>query len=171
MTEKEARERFIDSWGTMGALWGINASVARVHALLLLTDGPLSLDEIARHLAISRGNASMSLKELKTWGIIRLVKAPGDRQDYYVTEPDAWRIFFLIARGRKRREFDPLLGVVNETLTAMPKGAGAVPGRIRQLQDLLQTLDWLGEAALANEDRCRTALAMMSKLLGAKKKG
>lgn len=170
MMEKETQDRFIDSWGSMGQLWGINISVARVHALLLLSDSPVSLDEIAKTLGISRGNASMSLKELKNWGIIRLVKEPGDRQDYYVTEPDVWKIFFLIMRGRKRREFDPLLDAVNETIASMPKSSGPVNTRIRQLHDLLQTLDWVGEAALANEDRARTTMTMLSKLLGVKKK-
>ncbi|HEX9399435.1 MAG TPA: MarR family transcriptional regulator, partial [Anaeromyxobacter sp.] len=98
---------FVEAWGAMGSLWGINRSVARVHALLMASEEPISLEEIAERLQISKGNASMSLRELRTFGVVRQVEAPGDRRDFYVTEPDVWTMFFRILRERKRREFDP----------------------------------------------------------------
>ena len=94
----ESARQFVEARGAMGALWGINRSVARVHALLMATEGPLSLDEIAEQLQISKGNASMSLRELRTFGVVRQVEAPGDRRDFYVTEPDVWTMFFRILR-------------------------------------------------------------------------
>ena len=105
-------QRFVEAWGAMGSLWGINRSVARVHALLMASDGPISLDEIAERLQISKGNASMSLRELRTFGVVRQVEVPGDRRDFYVTEPDVWTMFFRILKERKRREFDPAIDAI-----------------------------------------------------------
>jgi DNA-binding transcriptional regulator GbsR (MarR family) len=91
----------------MGSVWGVNTSTARVHALLMASDESLSLDDIASRLQISRGNASMCLKDLRNWGVVRLAKVPGDRRDYYVSEPDVWKMSFAIARERKRRPYAP----------------------------------------------------------------
>jgi len=91
---KDVADKFIDSWGEMGSLWGLNSSMARVHALLIVSEEPRSLDDIADRLKISRGNASMCLKELRAWGVIRRVKIAGDRRDFYVTVPDIWKMFF-----------------------------------------------------------------------------
>ena len=154
---------FIESWGRMGSVWGINNSVARVHALLLVTENPLSLDDIANSLKISRGNASMSLRELKNWGIIKLLKEPGDRQDYYVTESDIWKIFIAISKGRKRREFDPVHEVVRETLGHLKKdSSGAVKKRLTELNDLMATLNAIGERFLQDEDKAKYILAFLS---------
>ena len=112
----ETVQRFVEAWGAMGSLWGINRSVARVHALLMASEEPLSLDEIADRLLISKGNASMSLRELRTFGVVRQVEVAGDRRDFYVTEPDVWTMFFRILRERKRREFDPALDAIHRLL-------------------------------------------------------
>src|SRR5512146_1280447 len=125
-------QQFVEAWGSMGALWGINRSVARVHALLMATDAPLSLDDIAEQLQISKGNASMSLRELRNFGVVRQVEAPGDRRDFYVTEPDVWTMFFRILRERKRREFDPALEAIHRLL-AQPGAKGQVLGRLEQM--------------------------------------
>ena len=164
-------EKFIDSWGMMGTVWGENASIARVHALLIANEEKLSLDEIARSLGISRGNASMCLKELRSWGVVRLIKEAGNRQDYYVTEPDMWRIFIDIVKERKRREFDPTLKVVRETIKNMDKSTGEmVKFRLREMEKLLMTLNMLGEIFLADEDKARSILAFASKFSKEKKK-
>lgn len=154
------RDRFIELWGQMGSLWGLNPSLARIHALLLLADRPASLDAVARELAISRGNASMCLKELRRWGVVRRVKKPGERKDYYLSEPDVWKMFFAIARERKRREFDPLLEALADLLgPGGGKPAGAAGQRMRQMQELLGVLDAAAGAMLSREREARAMLA------------
>src|SRR5512146_713684 len=128
----DALAKFIDAWGAMGSLWGINRSVARVHALLMASEEPVSLDEIAERLQISKGNASMSLRELRTFGVVRQVEVPGDRRDFYVTEPDVWSRVFRILKERKRREFDPALEAIHRLLE-QPGAKGQVLGRLEQM--------------------------------------
>src|SRR5262245_38782926 len=103
----DALRAFVDAWGSLGDLFGFSPSTARVSALLLVSSQPLSLGEIAERLGISRGNASMCLKDLRTWGVVRLSAQSGDRRDFYEAEADLWRMFLTIARERKRREFEP----------------------------------------------------------------
>jgi DNA-binding transcriptional regulator GbsR (MarR family) len=159
----ESQERFVDAWGAMGALWGINRSVARVHALLMGSEGPVSLDEIAERLSISKGNASMSLRELRGWGVIRPAQVPGDRRDFYVTEPDVWVMFFRILQERKRREFDPALQAV-QGLLGEAGASGAVRERLEQMTELLTTLEGLAGRFLKDPSTSRTALSLVSKL-------
>ncbi len=167
----EALSKFIESWGLMGSIWGINPSVARVHALLIASDEPVSLDVIANSLKISRGNASMSLRDLRNWGIVKLVKEPGDRQDYYVTVPDIWKIFIAITKERKRREFDPTLEVVRETLSNLHKGSPrAVKKRLEDMEKLLATFDMIGNKFLVDENKAKYVLSFLSKFSGVKKK-
>lgn len=155
--------QFVEAWGAMGALWGINRSVARVHALLMATEGPLSLDEIAETLRISKGNASMSLRELRTFGVVRQVEAPGDRRDFYVTEPDVWTMFFRIMKERKRREFDPALDAIHQLLE-QPSAKGEVLGRLQQMSDLLTTVESLANRFLKDPASSRAALSFMADL-------
>jgi DNA-binding transcriptional regulator GbsR (MarR family) len=155
----------------MGSLWGINRSVARVHALLMANEEPLSLEEIADQLQISKGNASMSLRELRTFGVVRQVEIPGDRRDFYVTEPDVWTMFFRILRERKRREFDPALEAINRLVEA-PGASGEVRGRLEQMADLLTTMDGVANRFLKDPESSRSALAFVAGLpLGSAKKG
>lgn len=161
--DKEIIDKFIESWGRMGAVWGINTSTARVHALLIVAEEPLSLDDIAKQLKISRGNASMCLRELRNWTIVKLVKKPGDRQDYYETESDIWKIFIAIAKERKRREFDPVLDVVKDTLLHLQKNSlGNVKSRLEQMGELLTILNVIAERFLADEDKARYVLSFLS---------
>ncbi len=152
---------FVEAWGAMGSLWGINRSVARVHALLMASDGPISLDEIADRLRISKGNASMSLRELRTFGVVRQVEAPGDRRDFYVTEPDVWTMFFRILKERKRREFDPAVEAIRG-LVERAGAAGEVKARLEQMADLLETADGVMGRFLKDPQSSRAALAFMS---------
>ena len=166
MTSKtQAIDKFIESWGVMGSVWGINTSTARVHALLMISRGPLSLDDIAKRLGISRGNASMCLKELRSWRVIRLIKEPGDRRDYYVSESDVRKMFFAIARERKRREFDPLLEVVATTLHSLwERGDGRedeVQRRLKQMEELLMMLKVIAERFLGDEEMAESVLPLL----------
>jgi DNA-binding transcriptional regulator GbsR (MarR family) len=163
-------QRFVEAWGAMGSLWGINRSVARVHALLMASEAPVSLDELAERLQISKGNASMSLRELRTFGVVRQVEVPGDRRDFYVTEPDVWTMFFRILRERKRREFDPAVEAIRELLDA-PGARGAVRGRLEQMAELLDTMDGVAGRFLSDPKSSRSALAFVAGLpLGSAKK-
>ncbi|HSN14013.1 MAG TPA: MarR family transcriptional regulator [Anaeromyxobacteraceae bacterium] len=156
-------QQFVEAWGAMGALWGVNRSVARVHALLMATEDPLSLDEIAERLQISKGNASMSLRELRTFGVVRQVEAPGDRRDFYVTEPDVWTMFFRILKERKRREFDPALEAIHRLLE-QPGAKGEVLGRLKQMSDLLTTAEGVVNRFLKDPATSKAALAFVSGL-------
>ncbi len=167
----ETVQRFVEAWGAMGSLWGINRSVARVHALLMANEEPLGLDDIADQLQISKGNASMSLRELRTFGVVRQVEVPGDRRDFYVTEPDVWTMFFRILRERKRREFDPALEAIHRLVEA-PGASGDVRGRLEQMADLLTTMDGVANRFLKDPESSRSTLAFVAGLpLGNAKKG
>lgn len=156
-------QQFVEAWGAMGALWGINRSVARVHALLMATEGPLSLDEIAEKLQISKGNASMSLRELRTFGVVRQVEVPADRRDFYVTEPDVWTMFFRILKERKRREFDPALEAIRGLL-AQPGAKGQVLGRLSQMAELLTTVEGVVNRFLVDPASSKAALGFVAGL-------
>jgi len=156
-------QQFVEAWGAMGALWGINRSVARVHALLMATEGHLSLEEIAEGLQISKGNASMSLRELRNFGVVRQVEVPGDRRDFYVTEPDVWTMFFRILKERKRREFDPALEAIHRLLE-QPGAKGEVLGRLQQMSELLTTVEGVTNRFLKDPASSRTTLAFVAGL-------
>ncbi|WP_242337448.1 MULTISPECIES: GbsR/MarR family transcriptional regulator [Anaeromyxobacter] len=157
----ETVQRFVEAWGAMGSLWGINRSVARVHALLMATEEPLALEEIAERLQISKGNASMSLRELRTFGVVRQVEVAGERRDFYVTEPDVWLMFFRILKERKRREFDPALEAIHALVDA-PGATGAVRGRLEQMADLLTTVEGVVNRFLQDPQSSRSALAFIA---------
>jgi len=109
-----AQDKFITRWGEMGQTWGINRTMAEIHALLYITGQPLCTDDVMERLNISRGNASMSLRALCNWGIIRRVHSRGDRREYFESLGDVWEMFSLIAAERKRREMDPVLETIKQ---------------------------------------------------------
>lgn len=161
--DAEAKQQFIESWGVMGVAWGINRSMARIHALLMLEHQPISLDDIADTLAISRGNASMSLQKLRDWGVARRVPVTNDRRDFYTTEPDVWAMFFAIARERKRREFDPAVGTVRDAIENLGDDTPAeVRQRLVQMGSLLGTGEQVLERFLANPNASRALLAFIA---------
>ena len=105
-------ERYVVHWGEMGARWGVNRSVAQIHALLYLSARPLTAEEIADTLSIARSNVSTSLKELQGWGLANMVHVLGDRRDHFETEKDVWKIALTIIEQRKQREIDPTMGTL-----------------------------------------------------------
>jgi DNA-binding transcriptional regulator GbsR (MarR family) len=107
-----ARDEFVTQWGAMGSAWGINRTMAQIHALLLVSNRPLSTDEIMEDLRISRGNANMNLRDLAGWGLIRSVIRKGERKEYFEAEKDVWKMFCTIVRERKRREIRPAINVL-----------------------------------------------------------
>lgn len=105
----EAKKQFIQTWARLGAEWGINRTMAQVHALLLATEKPLSTDEVMEALSISRGNANMNLRELMNWNLVYRELVAGERKEFFRAEKDIWEVAKRIARERKRREIEPLL--------------------------------------------------------------
>ena len=132
------QQKFILHWGEMGARWGINRTVAQVHALLFLSPKPLNAEEIAGTLGVARSNVSTSLRDLQAWGIVRVVHVLGDRRDYFESMKDVWEMFRIIVDERKKREADPVLTMLREA-TAEAKKPGAADAYTRErLADMLQ---------------------------------
>jgi DNA-binding transcriptional regulator GbsR (MarR family) len=110
----EAKERFIESWGKLGSEWGINRTMAQIHALLMLTPEALTTEEIMESLSISRGNANMTLRELMSWGLIEKQHKAGERKEYFFANKDTWYIARQVAKERRKRELDPIIKVLDE---------------------------------------------------------
>ena len=111
---RTVQDLFIRRWGEMGQVWGINRTMAEIHALLYIVGQPLCTDDVMERLHISRGNASMSLRALCDWGIVRRLHKRGERREYFESLGDVWEMFSLIAAERKRREMDPVLETIKQ---------------------------------------------------------
>lgn len=110
--------QFVLHWGEMGARWGVNRTVAQIHALLYVSEQALTAEAIAETLSVARSNVSVSLRELQAWGLVRVVHVLGDRRDHFQTTKDVWEMFQIIVEGRKRREVDPIREVLRELMNA-----------------------------------------------------
>lgn len=139
MTISTTEQKFILHWGEMGTRWGINRTVAQVHALLYLSPKPLHAEQIASTLSVARSNVSTSLRELQGWGIVRVVHVLGDRRDHFESVKDVWEIFRIIAEERKRREIDPTVRVVRECAAEAKKPGTSAYTRER-LEEMLHFL-------------------------------
>lgn len=144
----EHAQKFVLHWGEMGSRWGVNRSVAQIHALLFYAGRPLAADEIAATLDIARSNVSTSIKELQNWNLIRAVHLMGDRREHYDTSQDVWVLFRTVVAERKQREFDPTIKALQATL-AHPdftsEDAGAQQ-RVKETLALMETLSvWADE--------------------------
>lgn len=146
-------ERFVVHWGEMGTRWGINRTVAQIHALLYISPKPLNAEEIAETLGVARSNVSNSLRELQNWGLAKVVHVLGDRRDHFDTLRDVWAMFQIITRERKRREVDPILHTLREALAEKPTDENdkQAQQRMQSLLDFFETTsacyDQLGELA------------------------
>ncbi len=136
-------QRFILHWGEMGTRWGLNRTVAQIHALLYLSPKPLNAEEISEILGVSRSNVSTSLKELQSWGVVRVVHIPGDRRDYYETISDVWEMFKIILSERKRRELDPTLALLRSSVTEIEESPidKRVKERVLEIADFFESID------------------------------
>jgi DNA-binding transcriptional regulator GbsR (MarR family) len=132
------QQRFVLTWGEMGARWGINRTVAQIHALLFLAEQPLDAETIAATLGVARSNVSTSLRELQGWGIVRVTHVLGDRRDRFESLKDVWEMFRIIVDERKKREIDPVLGMLRETVADAKKPGAADPQTRERLADMLQ---------------------------------
>jgi DNA-binding transcriptional regulator GbsR (MarR family) len=136
----QTEQRFVLHWGEMGTRWGINRTVAQVHALLFVSPKPLHAEEIASTLSVARSNVSNSLRELQGWGIVRVAHVMGDRRDHFESVKDVCEIFRIVAEERKRREIDPTLRVLQECVEEL-KGSGPASAYTRErLEEMLEFL-------------------------------
>src|SRR5262247_2071945 len=136
-------ERFVLQWGDMGSEWGVNRSVSQIHALLYLSDRPLTAEEIADLLSLARSNVSTSIKELLSWNLIRRVPIRGDRRDHFEAETDIWEMFLRIAAGRKEREIDPAVAVLKACTADAERDAAVSAVARARLKDMLGFIEMM----------------------------
>jgi DNA-binding transcriptional regulator GbsR (MarR family) len=143
---QRAQDQFIREWGRMSSSWGINRTMAQIHGLLFISGVPLEVNEIMDRLQISRGNASMNLRELMDWDVVRRFRQPGDRKDTYLSETDPYQMFVKIVKERKRREIDPTNDAIREVLAKLPEndtgeGVQALRSRLEALLEIFDLID------------------------------
>jgi DNA-binding transcriptional regulator GbsR (MarR family) len=138
---EEVRDDFVAQWGAFGSHWGINRTMAQIHALLMISTKSLSTDEVMDSLGISRGNAHTNLKELVGWGLLRIIVRRGERKEFFEAEKDVWKIFTIILRERQRREIDPALELLRDchrdTEDLQGADAEAFRNQIRELEQFV----------------------------------
>ena len=160
-------QKFILHWGEMGTRWGINRTVAQVHALLFLSEKPLPADDIAKTLGVARSNISTSLRELQNWGIVRVVHVIGDRRDHFESLKDVFAMFRVIARERKRREIEPTLRVLRDCVAEAGKPKAAAPYTRERLADLVNFFE-IATTAYEQMEKLPTSAVLKLARLGNK---
>ena len=164
-----AQDQFILEWGRMSSSWGINRTMAQIHALLFTSQEPMTVDEIMERLLISRGNASMSLRDLMDWGIVRRFRRPGERRDTYTSDPNAWQMFGRVIRERKRRELDPTARAIRDCIAMVPAEEDPSSMEFRKrLEGLLEFFDLID---LVYKQAFSTDQAFMEAVESVKKQG
>jgi DNA-binding transcriptional regulator GbsR (MarR family) len=136
-------QRYIVHWGEMGSRWGMNRSVAQIHALLFLAEQPLHADEIGETLGIARSNVSTGLRELQAWNLVHVTHVLGDRRDFFAAQHDTWEVIRSIIEGRKRREIDPTLQALRECVAQLERDDGTprvVRERIQSQLEFMETM-------------------------------
>lgn len=147
---------FVLHFGEMGSRWGINRTVGQIYALLFLSDRPLPADEIASQLGFSRSNVSMGLKELENWRLIKLQHLPGDRREHFTTPDDVWAIVRILAEERRKREVDPTLTLLRDTLMQTPRSDAErhAHKRMESLHDVISLLTgWMDDVQKLPDER------------------
>src|SRR6201984_2913101 len=141
----EARDQFVSQWGVIGSAWGVNRTMAQIHALLITAPAALSTDDIIQDLKISRGNAHSSLRCLVSWGLSRSVVRKGERKEFFEAEKDVWRMFCIVIRERRRRELRPAMEVLKECSARTKRLRGVEPAafnkQLKALGDFLELAD------------------------------
>ena len=175
---RTAQDRFIEFWGEMGTRWGVQRSVAEVHALLFIAGEPLPAEEIMERLRISRGSVSTTLRQLTEWGLVQRVRPKdaksrdrADRREFHQAEQDVWKLFYTILRARKRREFDPLIEELDGCRVAQ-KGVRKTDRqkqhdqKIEELLELCQFFDGLANTISKSGKGIERATKILSRVLG-----
>ena len=136
------QQKFVLHWGEMGTRWGINRTVAQIHALLYISPQPLNAEEIAETLSVARSNVSTSLKELQSWRIVKLVHVLGDKRDHFESMKDVWEMFRIVLDERKRREIEPTVALLEECIAEAAKDKSTdrhTEERLRELHRFFET--------------------------------
>jgi len=159
-------QKFILHWGEMGTRWGVNRTVAQIHALLYLAGRPLAADDIVDTLGVARSNVSNSLKELQSWKLVRVTHVLGDRRDHFAALQDVWDIFRVIVEERKRREIDPTLSVLRECAIEGTRDGALDAAALARMQTTLDFLEMLSTAFEDYQHLSPQALQSMLKMGG-----
>ncbi len=164
-----AVEQFVLRWGDMGGQWGVNRSVAQIHALLYLADRPLTAEDIAEALGMARSNVSNSIRELIGWKLIRRVPLLGDRRDHYEAEADLWQMLTRVAQGRKEREVDPMVEALGHVLAAAdgdPTLSSVARKRLGEMHVFVTTIDtWYGQMLTVPPSTLMSLIKLGSKVV------
>lgn len=135
MEYTEAKQKFIQAWGTLGSSWGINKAMAQIHALLLINEEPLSAEEVMEELQMSRGNVNMNLRALLDWGIVEKVNKIGERKEFFVANKDVWELARQVSRERRRREIEPIIKVLEQV-----QGVGGTRKEVKEFKAMTKEL-------------------------------
>lgn len=160
-------ERFVLHFGEMGSRWGVNRTVGQMYALLFLSEKPLNADDFVNELGISRSNVSMGLKELQSWRLVRLLHLPGDRRDHFTTPDDVWDIFQALIEEKRRREIDPTLSLLRDTLMAEPADSSErhAQRRMHEMHALIElATGWFDDVQHLSPDTLASLMRLGSKV-------
>lgn len=161
-----AQDRFVFEWGRMSSSWGINRTMAQIHALLLCSGSAMTVEDLIERLHISRGNASMNLRDLLDWGIIRRFRHRGDRKDLYQSLDDVLHVFARVVRERKRRELDPTIAAIRECLSMVPaddqsEEAQHFRERLTELLSVFAVIDQIYDQVFESDESFRQSLTLL----------
>lgn len=146
--DHELIREFVMTWGEMASSWGINRTMAQIHALLYIVDHPLDTDTIMEELGVSRGNANMNIRNLMQWGLVHKIHYPGQRKDYFTAEKDVWTTAATIIKERQQREIEPLKNNLEQLLERIRKlddQSGETTGFQNRLESIVQFMDIFDE--------------------------
>lgn len=164
-----AVEAFVLRWGDLGSQWGVNRSVAQIQALLLLSERPLTAEDISEKLGMARSNVSNSIRELLNWKLAMRVPVLGDRRDHYVAETDMWQMATKVAQGRKEREIDPMVDAIRAAMDHLddPRIGPAVKQRLRGMHDFIMTVEsWYRQMLSVPPQQIMRLIRLGSKVVG-----
>jgi DNA-binding transcriptional regulator GbsR (MarR family) len=166
----DAVERFVLHWGDMGGQWGVNRSVSQIHALLYVSERPLTAEEIAATLGLARSNVSTSIRELMAWNLIRRVPMKGDRREHFEAETDPWEIAMRVAAIRKEREIDPALDALRACVAEAdgdPKLHPVAAKRIKDMSAFVELLDrWHGQMLTVPKPKLAALIRLGTRIVG-----
>ena len=163
----EAEQKFILHWGEMGARWGVNRTIAQIHALLYLSPEPVTAEEIATTLSVARSNVSTSLKELQNWDLVNVVHELGDRRDRYGSmSKDVWELFKVVLEGRRQREVEPTVTMLRSCLEELDRSESPDPHTKKRLEEMLEFLEMVGTLYEQIRDMPKEQLEKLIKMGG-----
>jgi len=143
MNIDEAKKQFVSAWGSFGSNWGINRTMAQIHALLMVSTKPLNADEVMEALSISRGNTNMNIRELINWGLVERVVISGERKEFFTAEKDIWKVAKIILKERKKRELEPM----TRFLENLQVKENAEDAEVKAFNDIIKSIKELSEEA------------------------